>query len=278
MTLASNAPECLPGAEPGEEARRAFTRELVRLVPRLKTYALHRHGGDRGDDVVQETLLRALQHAATFDASRPLWPWLRAIADRASLRRVEDEGRRSMLPLGQEVAAREEVDAGLGAMDAAEATRAALARLPDVDRSVLDRHYLRGLSVDELATQDRVAPGTIKARLFRARRRLAWIGAALVASLGVALLVVRARDHDRGSSPPPAELFESRFVVEHLRPAERDPSAPFARIDRSRTIRTGWVVQGGAEPVGFVPTSPTLPQVPDAPESPRRAPRRGRRR
>ncbi|BEP12689.1 SigE family RNA polymerase sigma factor [Acidothermaceae bacterium B102] len=50
---------------------------------------------------------------------------------------------------------------------------AALAQLPAQQRVVVVLHYLVDLSVDDIATTLRIAPGTVKSRLSRARAHLA---------------------------------------------------------------------------------------------------------
>ena len=51
--------------------------------------------------------------------------------------------------------------------------RAALAQLPDDSRQVLLLRELGGLSYDEIADETGLELGTVKSRIFRARRRLA---------------------------------------------------------------------------------------------------------
>ena len=54
----------------------------------------------------------------------------------------------------------------------AEAARRAVARLPDRLRAPVVLHYFEGLDVAETARELRVPAGTVKFRLFEARRRL----------------------------------------------------------------------------------------------------------
>src|ERR1700712_1240056 len=54
-----------------------FEGKVVALIPALRGYArsLHRNGND-ADDLVQETLLRAIQHVDTFKPGTNLRAWL----------------------------------------------------------------------------------------------------------------------------------------------------------------------------------------------------------
>ncbi|MGH2685723.1 MAG: RNA polymerase sigma factor, partial [Actinomycetota bacterium] len=53
--------------------RRYFPRLVRLLAARLRDR-------DAAEDLAQETLVRALTHFDRFDASRPIWPWLKTIA------------------------------------------------------------------------------------------------------------------------------------------------------------------------------------------------------
>lgn len=54
-----------------------------RFFPRLvRTCERRTHDRALSEDIAQETLIRALANIGTFDASRPLWPWLKTIATR----------------------------------------------------------------------------------------------------------------------------------------------------------------------------------------------------
>ena len=50
--------------------------------------------------------------------------------------------------------------------------RAALETLPDDRRALLSMHYLEGMGVREIALALSIPPGTVKSRLFHARRQL----------------------------------------------------------------------------------------------------------
>ncbi len=135
------------------------------------------------EDVVQETLLRALQSSASFQMDSDPWPWVRTIADRVAIRRSERE-RLAPGPIPESAA--EPVARSADSAEEAESARALLARLQGPERHALERFYLDGMSVAEIAAADSSPPGTIKARLSRGRGRLLLIaGTSLGGALGI---------------------------------------------------------------------------------------------
>lgn len=130
-------------------------------------YAL---SGDRGEteDVVQEAYARAWQHWDKLSAYGDPEAWVRTVAYRIRVsqwRRVT-AGFRAHRRHGP-------------APDVPElsvdyvAIIAALRKIPASQRRAVVLHYLVGLSVEEVARETGVAPGTVKAHLSRARSRLA---------------------------------------------------------------------------------------------------------
>ncbi len=133
---------------------------------RLQRFAERRHGAAQADDIVQETLLRAWKGRGGFDESKELWPWLRTVAGHVAAKRFESEAR-----LGTECADVELIHGEpLREPAVSEETQAILQRLQGGEREVVDRFYLHGESVAEIA-RDRSCPeGTVKSQLSRARK------------------------------------------------------------------------------------------------------------
>ena len=154
--------------------------------------------GDRGltEEVVQETFLALWNRAELFDpAVASLGTWLRAIARNLAVDRLRAIGRRpALVPLPGE---REASDQGAGldrlggepvviggagrdpdpvmAAEAAsvrEAIGAALATMPDVERTVIVLAYREGLTQQEIAQRLDWPLGTVKTRTRRALARL----------------------------------------------------------------------------------------------------------
>jgi RNA polymerase sigma-70 factor (ECF subfamily) len=127
-------------------------------------------------EIAQETFLRAYQHLARFDERRPFELWVMAIARnlcldllrrRQKLKTEDVEDHAHALPSGDQsledhVIERQEYASLEGA----------LATLPVEDREVLALYYVQKRTTKEIAEIIGVAPGTIMARLFRAREKL----------------------------------------------------------------------------------------------------------
>jgi RNA polymerase sigma-70 factor, ECF subfamily len=148
-----------------------FSTRLAAAEPALRRHARALVGG-RGpidpEDVVQETLSRAWSRRASFDGTRELMPWLKTIALRGLLDLREAQGR-SPAPLEFDPIAKSAEDP----VATRDEVRALLARLPERERVVLERFHRGGESIQDLALDLGLAPGTIKSLLHRARARLA---------------------------------------------------------------------------------------------------------
>lgn len=130
-------------------------------------YAL---SGDRGEteDVVQEAYARAWQHWDKLSAHGDPEAWVRTVAYRIRVsqwRRVtarfRAHQRHGVAPDVPELS----VDYV--------AIIAALREIAPSQRRAIVLHHLLGLSVEEVAVETGVAPGTVKAHLSRGRARLA---------------------------------------------------------------------------------------------------------
>lgn len=148
---------------------------LLAAVPRLRAFAVSLCGNvDRADDLVQETLVRALANIDSFRPGTNLPAWLFTILRnnfrseyRKRRREVEDVDGRHTEDL------RSQPDQ-IGRVELSE-LRAALAKLPPDQREVLLLVGASGFSYEEAAEICGCAVGTIKSRLSRARTQLASI-------------------------------------------------------------------------------------------------------
>jgi RNA polymerase sigma-70 factor (ECF subfamily) len=146
---------------------------LLAAVPSLRAFAISLCGQiDRADDLVQDTLLRALSNIDKFERGTNLNAWLFTILRnlfhseyRKRRREVED-------PDGA-YAARLRVHPEQGARLDFEDFRSALAQLPHDQREALLLVGASGFSYEEAAGICGCAVGTIKSRVNRARSRLA---------------------------------------------------------------------------------------------------------
>jgi len=179
-------------AEPTDEAlfasaTRGDQSSLVALIGRyeVKLFGLlvHLSGGDRNaaDDFFQETFLRVMRSAATFDGQRSFRCWIMAIA----VNLVRDEARKRKhhgevgLQSPDQAGWIEQLNAG-GASPAEQAerndrqmqVRRALERLTLKERETVLLHFFTGMTLAEVAQSLDVPLGTVKSRLHGALERL----------------------------------------------------------------------------------------------------------
>jgi RNA polymerase sigma-70 factor (ECF subfamily) len=141
--------------------------------PSLRAFAISLSGNvDRADDLVQETLLRALVNIDSFEPGTNLSAWLFTIL--RNLFRSEYRKRRREVEDGdgtyaESLKSQPEQEARVEFRE----FRAALAKLPPDQREALILVGASGFSYEEAAGICGCAVGTIKSRVNRARTRLA---------------------------------------------------------------------------------------------------------
>ena len=146
--------------------------ELMGAMPNLRAFAMSLCGeAARADDLVQETLVKAWDHMASFQEGTNMKAWLFTILrniffseHRKRRREVEDADGH----LSARLAVHPEQ---LGHMDLAD-FRIALQQLPNDQREALILVGAEGFSYQEAAVISGCAVGTIKSRVNRARSRL----------------------------------------------------------------------------------------------------------
>jgi len=151
--------------------------QIVALLPRLRRFALSLTGNPAdADDLVQDTVERALHHLHQWESGTRLDSWmfrnsqnLFIDAKRAAVRRrrVMDDGEG------------DPIEAGFDGVRAAEAsiawreTCAAMAQLPEDQRSAIALVLIDGMSYRDAASVLGVPIGTLTSRLARGRDALA---------------------------------------------------------------------------------------------------------
>ena len=124
----------------------------------------------RAEDAVQEAFLVALKELPKLRELTAFSGWLRTLVRTTALRAV-----RRRRP-GAELVSEPAVDApparDLERAERRELVRAAVAELSPKAQGVIERYYLRGLSVQQTAAELGVPQGTVKRRLYEARERL----------------------------------------------------------------------------------------------------------
>ncbi len=146
---------------------------ILGAVPSLRAFAISLCGNvDRADDLVQETLLRALANINSFQPGTNMSAWLFTILRnhfrseyRKRRREVEDSD-------GHYAESLKTQPTQIGQVEFGE-FRGALAQLPADQREALVLVGASGFSYEEAANICGCAVGTIKSRVNRARTRLA---------------------------------------------------------------------------------------------------------
>ncbi|MBL8958144.1 MAG: sigma-70 family RNA polymerase sigma factor [Myxococcaceae bacterium] len=127
-------------------------------------------------EVAQEAFLRAYQNLNRYDESRPFDLWVMAIARNLCLDLLRRRSRMSTEDVSEHANVLPSGEASLEqtAIDKQEkkSLEEAMGTLSADDREVLALYYVQRRTTKEIAEVMNVAPGTIMARLFRAREKL----------------------------------------------------------------------------------------------------------
>jgi RNA polymerase sigma-70 factor (ECF subfamily) len=140
-----------------DSARALCLRETQRVLGRIAT----------AEDAAQEAVTRVWRHRATCQTPDGPGPWMAAIARREALRAAV---RPAELPLEDAgpLFVEDRVDEIASRVDLHRAVRG----LPQLDRQLLIARYWADLTQPQAAKRMRLAEGTVKVRLHRARVRL----------------------------------------------------------------------------------------------------------
>lgn len=174
------------GSAPGDRA--AFTEEALLEMDAVYRFALRLCQGrqSEADDLLQETMLRAFRSWHTYQLGTECRSWLFTVCRNEFLKKVGRQKKRQEI-LTSEIDADTESLAAIpvfsGSMDldperefyasfVDEEVMAAVDRLPDVFREVLVLSDLEGMKYPQIATVLGIPTGTVKSRVFRARRIL----------------------------------------------------------------------------------------------------------
>jgi RNA polymerase sigma-70 factor, ECF subfamily len=140
-------------------------------------YAIVRDSGI-AEDLLQETFLRIWNRSAGFDAERgALGPWLLTVARNRAIDHIRSAGARNSRN-ALELESREHKSQELGAeidlqnKDRAKVIRAAMDRLTENQRRVIELAYYEGLSQTEMAEKLGQPLGTIKTWVRGALKKL----------------------------------------------------------------------------------------------------------
>ena len=146
--------------------------EMVASIPRLRAFAVSLCGNlDRADDLVQETLAKALHNIDSFTVGTNLLAWLFTILRNAyysEFRKLRREVADVDGNFSASLISKQDQDDHMEFLD----FRHALQKLPPDQREALILVGASGLSYEEAAAICKCAVGTMKSRVSRARSRL----------------------------------------------------------------------------------------------------------
>jgi RNA polymerase sigma-70 factor (ECF subfamily) len=157
-----------------DEAGRALgIQRIVAMQPELRAFAMSLcNSADKADDLVQETMLRAISNLDTFQPGTNLGAWLTTILRNgflSDLRKRRKEVEDADGAYASTLRAAPEQESQLVFKE----FRAALSELPFDQREALLLVGAAGLSYQDAATICQTKISTIKSRINRARSRLA---------------------------------------------------------------------------------------------------------
>ncbi|MCC7397554.1 MAG: sigma-70 family RNA polymerase sigma factor [Planctomycetes bacterium] len=169
---------------------RALEVLLRRCAPTLRRRA-RRLGAqaDEADDLVQETIIAAIQGADRYDSRRPLLPWLLGILTFRSAQLAREQVRRRQALAAPPTTSTDPVASAVHGNELDADVRAAIGRLPEPYREPVHDYLLAESSPLEIAARLGVQRATVRVRLFRGLGRLRemlsrWSGLLLAVLLG----------------------------------------------------------------------------------------------
>ncbi|OBB81468.1 hypothetical protein A5760_16415 [Mycobacterium colombiense] len=163
-----------------------FEGEVVALMPALHSHAMRltRNPAD-ADDLLQDTMLKALNSLHTFRQGTNIRAWLYRIQTNSYISSYRRRQRKPAVPLTEEMLlSRQSVDARPWSSHVRAAEDEALDAMPDADlasamralpqtfRTVVYYADVEGLPVKQIAALTKSPAGTVMSRLHRGRRRL----------------------------------------------------------------------------------------------------------
>lgn len=154
--------------------QRAFRELFERYVPMLTRLARRRLPTDEhAREVVQQTFFQLHAARNDFRLDHKLRPWLFTIAMNLVREHYRKAGRRRESELEPERSAAPAAELGpVEAQQRAEQLRAALRRLPEGQREVVELHWLQEMPFAEVATVVGASEGAVRVRAHRGYKRL----------------------------------------------------------------------------------------------------------
>lgn len=153
-------------------SRDAFARLAARWMPKLMAFAARALGTtEAANDVVQDTWESATRGLARLDDPARFRAWIYAIASRKCTDALRGKYRRQAIVTEAQATALEPADAERENNDRLDVA-AAMKRLPPEQRVAVSLYFGEEMSVAEIAVITGAPEGTVKSRLFAARKAL----------------------------------------------------------------------------------------------------------
>ena len=161
-----------PAAPNKARASGDFKVGLIAAIPKLRAFAILLSGNrDRADDLVQETLAKALQNFGSFEIGSNFIAWLQTILRNAYYTEFRKRWREVSDADGEyagAIGAKPEQEIHLEYLEFVDA----LQQLPPTQRELLVLVGASGFSYEEAAEISGCEIGTVKSRVSRGRQRL----------------------------------------------------------------------------------------------------------
>lgn len=154
--------------------RQAFERLVDTHRAQLRGLAMQRlRNPEDAYDAVQDTILKAFRALGSFEAGRPVLPWLMRICNNCCIDLLRQrKASESLDKLDFAIAGDEDLDQAATANEDRGLLMKAIARLPRHYREIVMMRHFREMEVNEIAAELHKPEGTIKSWLFRARAML----------------------------------------------------------------------------------------------------------
>ena len=155
---------------------RAYDSLLRAALPLLRSVARRRiRDAAEAEDAVQDAMLTIHQLRHAYDPTRPIRPWMTAICERRAIDRLRRSGRRQgrETPIDDfgETLASPGANQGEARVASAE-LRAAVAELPQAQRTALGLAKLEDLPLAEASARSGMSVGALKVATHRAVKAL----------------------------------------------------------------------------------------------------------
>jgi RNA polymerase sigma-70 factor, ECF subfamily len=227
--------------------RSALERLMASSLDCAYTQARRTLGNDAdAQDAVQEALIQIMRSAHRYDPARPFAPWLaRHVHDACC--RLRWRARRAHAR--ERAVARPDATAVDEGVDA-EAVRAAVAGLPERDRTAIELHYWAELPQAEVARELGVSENALAVRLHRARERLRGLLAQRGVAVGAAALAAALLPAQAWSAPPALVAGANGLGAVAQLPATSIPLGALRTVAWHAVRHPGWSIAAAALALG----------------------------